>query len=266
MAISIPGRAPDYGLQLPPQGVYSGDIEDFSIPVGGGVNITRYPTTDAMWVEGGAYGDYLRASGFAPSMFYKDPDAPAPASSPGVVTMRIVSTLADYSFGWIGGGWALYFTDADWNYGTITYLEPNNSASPRVYRFIVSYMDVNESLYFQDPQNDIRLTFSQVPGGETEIRLASSGVPTSGPLEDSGYQFPLIQAPLSNFVHAGMTAYPQITGFGLYAFDIWNGSGVKPASFMSLRQRQTLTANTGSWPLRQKQNGGASGSWPLRQR
>lgn len=34
----------------------------------------------------------------------------------------------------------------------------------------------------------------------------------------------------------------------------------------SLRQRQTLTANTGSWPLRQRHNGGATGSWPLRQR
>lgn len=39
-----------------------------------------------------------------------------------------------------------------------------------------------------------------------------------------------------------------------------------PAGVRYLRQRQTLTANTGSWPLRQKQNGGATGSWPLRQR
>lgn len=41
---------------------------------------------------------------------------------------------------------------------------------------------------------------------------------------------------------------------------------INPAGVRYLRQRQTLTANNGSWPLRQKQNGGATGSWPLRQR
>lgn len=34
----------------------------------------------------------------------------------------------------------------------------------------------------------------------------------------------------------------------------------------NLRQRQSLTGNAGGWPLRQRQNGGATGSWPLRQR
>lgn len=34
----------------------------------------------------------------------------------------------------------------------------------------------------------------------------------------------------------------------------------------SMRQRQLMPATTYSWPLRQRQNGGANGSWPLRQR
>lgn len=33
-----------------------------------------------------------------------------------------------------------------------------------------------------------------------------------------------------------------------------------------LRQKQVLAGNAGGWPLRQRQNGGATGTWPLRQR
>jgi len=46
-----------------------------------------------------------------------------------------------------------------------------------------------------------------------------------------------------------------------YIFDAPQGNGM-----WTRRQRQTLSGNTGGWPLRQRHNGGATGSWPLRQR
>lgn len=41
---------------------------------------------------------------------------------------------------------------------------------------------------------------------------------------------------------------------------------IYPSGAPSVRQRQTLDATVGGWPLRQRQNGGATGTWPLRQR
>lgn len=46
----------------------------------------------------------------------------------------------------------------------------------------------------------------------------------------------------------------------------WKYRFVYPSGMWNLRQRQSLTGNAGGWPLRQRQNGGATGSWPLRQR
>lgn len=61
--------------------------------------------------------------------------------------------------------------------------------------------------------------------------------------------------PPSLTVHSGETHFVTVTNTVTFPGGLWG-----------LRQRQSLAGNAGGWPLRQRQNGGATGSWPLRQR
>lgn len=247
-------------MTLPPVGDYGNNIV---LPMGGGINLTPTRAWTNWAVGEDEDGRFLRcASGDFYSFLADATETPASGYVPEVVIRVVCRQASFYTMQQV--------MDAHREHanGVSGYVRSGSRTSvSSLYESEFTHGSVGEHnvLYHQVDQAERRVII--LPSPTPRIAWATSPTVTPDPLSIASYWNldPVgvvpCAVPTSISLSPGSPAWLR-----LYRYDIWNGIAAPTKGMWGMRQRQSLAGNAGGWPLRQRQNGGATGSWPLRQR
>lgn len=257
MSVSLPGRAPDFSIVWPADGTYG---EGDPLPIGSGVELlvdTSSGDTASYVIGTDSFGKYLTSPGLRTSLSAMVPPtrddlvdavvARFRASTETPITGRILTA---------SGTFRHPFSAAS----DITKMTFPPSAPP-VHRSEAYAGGVRAVQPETAPSTHYREIRARVSAENLSVEWLD---PTIGPGTGEFVVEPHGSPLTLHFNEPGTLLVTESTK--IYGFDLWNELEQAATGMWSVRQRQTLTGNAGGWPLRQRQNAGATGTWPLRQR